>query len=98
MRKSFEFRVTIPRGTPLNDDSRPQLLVAEETIPFWGELISYDATVLRNGSVALDVSTYSVGVTSSQGKQRLKFQLWDTSVPTVVDCEYVVYASFYFEP
>ena len=92
---SFHFRCPIPRGTPLNDPANPQLLVAESEIPFWGELVSYEAKVFRNGSAADDVSTYSVGVRKIGGAHSLKFQIWDRTVSTVMDCDYVVDAHFH---
>jgi hypothetical protein len=93
--KSFRFRSSIPRGTPLNQKENPQLLSAEEKIPFWGELISYEAKVFRDGSPAMNVSTYSVGVRLQVDLLTLKFQIWDTTVQTVADHDYVVEADFH---
>jgi len=105
----FQFCVHVPKGTPQNIPDDPNspagqfnrlVLVVERDIPHWGLLSSMTMAIFRNGQRVYDISLYSVGITKNEntGKLRLKFQLWDRNVDRVEDNDYIVQASFRFEP
>ena len=95
-KRDFTFKVTVPKGTPEHEPGLPKLLVVEDTIHFWGELISYEFGVTRDGKPTNEVATYSLGVDRKKdGSLHLKFQLIDCSVRTIVEHEYIVEANFH---
>jgi hypothetical protein len=98
MSKKFRFEKTIAKGTPPHETGpdNKRLLVVEGPIPCWGQLVSYEMGIFRDGNRALDISTYSLGAYhKANGSWSLKFQLWDLAVSSVADAEYRVEASFH---
>ena len=98
MVKDYRFEKSIAKGTPPHEHKpeAKQLLVVEGPIECWGQLVSFEMSVYRNGKRALDISTYSIGAYHrSDGSWMLKFQLWDLSVESVADAEYRVQGDFH---
>ncbi len=97
MTKQFTFRQTVPKGTPPNSPGQFQLLIFEDFIPFWGEIVSFDAAIFRDEARAGDIYTYSLGITRhNDGRLSLKFQTWDLTVASIVEHQYRMEVNFYF--
>lgn len=96
--KEAHFNVTVPKGTnPVEPGpGTRQLLSVVGPVEGWGELVSFEMAVIRDGIRTFDISLYSLGAYCEKHGWQLKFQLWDKSVESVADAEYQVDARFHF--